>query len=189
MAPAAPDPDRLLKQYRAYLRLVMRHALDRRLQAKVDLSGVVQKTLLEANQQLSDLSGWTDGEQTAWLRQAFQNNLRDEVQKFKTRKRDVDRECSLDAALEQSSTRLAACLMAEQSSPSQRAIRQEQLLQIAEALEQLSADQREAVELHYVRGWNTDEVARHLGRSKEAVAMLLVRGVAALRELVGGRDT
>src|SRR5262249_4524148 len=39
-----------------------------------------------------------------------------------------------------------------------------------------------AVELRYLRGCRVAEVARQMGRSKEAVAKLLLRGVARLRE-------
>ena len=98
--------------------------------------------------------------------------------------RDVAREQPLEAALERSSARLEAWLAADQSSPSQRAIRHEQLLRLAEALAQLPADQRTAVELHHLRGCPVAEVARQMGRSDGAVGALLVRGLKKLRELL-----
>jgi RNA polymerase sigma-70 factor, ECF subfamily len=55
---------------------------------------------------------------------------------------------------------------------------------LAEALEQLTDVQRQAVELHYLRGWRLEEIANHLGRGKSAVAGLLHRGLDKLREFL-----
>src|SRR5258708_8558309 len=126
--------------------------LDPSLQGRVDLSGVVQQTLLEAHQALDQWRKWDEPRQLAWLRRALANNLTDEVRKLGTAIRDVSRECSLETALEQSSTRLEAWLASEESSPPERAIRNEQLLRLAEALEQLPDDQRKAAELHHLPG-------------------------------------
>jgi RNA polymerase sigma-70 factor, ECF subfamily len=94
----------------------------------------------------------------------------------------VARERSLEAALADSSSRLEAWLAADQSSPSQHALREEQLLRMAKALAALPETQRQAVELHHLRGWSLDEIARHLGTSKPAVAGLLHRGMKSLRQ-------
>jgi RNA polymerase sigma-70 factor (ECF subfamily) len=103
-------------------------------------------------------------------------------------KRDVARERSLDATLDESSCRLSAWLAAEQSSPSQRAVKGEQLLDLATAVAQLPDDQRDAVVLHHLQGWSLAELAGHLGRSQPAVAGLLHRGLKKLRELLQERE-
>ena len=79
-------------------------------------------------------------------------------------------------------------LVADQSSPPEQAARQEQLLQLAEALARLPEDQRRAVEMRHLRGGTVAEVAGEMGRSKEAVAKLLLRGVARLRQLLTDSD-
>jgi RNA polymerase sigma-70 factor (ECF subfamily) len=67
-------------------------------------------------------------------------------------------------------------------------MRHEELLALAEALTRLSPDQRQAVELHHLKGCPLAEVADHLGRSKAAVAQLLFRGLKRLRELLSERE-
>lgn len=101
---------------------------------------------------------------------------------FGREKRDVARERSLEAALEASSIRLRAWLAADESSPSQRADRNEQMLRLADALAELPEAQREAVVLHYWQEWTVAAIAEHLGRTPAAVAGLLKRGLQALRQ-------
>lgn len=181
MADAADRPGDGLECYREYLRLLARLQLDGRLRGKVDLSGVVQQTLLEAHQALGRFPERGHDLTVSWLRQILANNLRDEVRKYATAARDAARERSLEAALDASSSQLDAWLAAEQSSPSQRAERNEQLLALADALAQLPEDQRLAVELHHLQGRPLAEVAGQLDRSKGAVAALLFRALKHLR--------
>jgi RNA polymerase sigma-70 factor (ECF subfamily) len=182
MDPAASVRERELERFREFLSLLARLQLDPRLRGKLDLSGVVQQTLLEAHQAFGQLRAWDESRRAAWLRKALAHNLTDEVRKLRTAGRDVAREQPLEVALERSSARLEAWLAADQSTPSQRAVRQEQLLRLAEALAQLPIDQRTAVELHHLRGYAVAEVARQMGRGEGAVGALLVRGLKKLRE-------
>src|ERR1051325_5117299 len=60
-----------LERFRAYLRLLARLHLDRRLQGKLDPSDLVQQTLFEAYRSAQKLTGRSDAEKAAWLRQAL----------------------------------------------------------------------------------------------------------------------
>jgi RNA polymerase sigma-70 factor (ECF subfamily) len=182
MAPdsAAPQPD--FERYREYLSLLARLQVAQRFQAKIDLSGVVQMTLWEAHRAMDQLRGQAEGQRVAWLRRILVNNLADELRKLGAAKRDVARERSLEVALEDSSSKLEAFLAAEQSSPSVKAIRQEQLLNMARALATLPENQRMAVELHHLKSLPLADIAQEMKLSKPAVAGLLHRGLKNLRQ-------
>jgi RNA polymerase sigma-70 factor (ECF subfamily) len=123
----------------------------------------------------------TDAETAAWLRSILSHNLADVLRKLAAQKRDTRRERSLDAALDQSASRLEQWLAAEQSSPSQHAVRQEELLRMVESLAALPEGQRRAIELHHLQGMALTEIAALLGTTKAAVAGLLHRGLKTLR--------
>jgi RNA polymerase sigma-70 factor (ECF subfamily) len=171
-----------LERFRSYLRLLARLHLDPRLRGKLDPSDLVQQTFLQAYQAWRQFRGTTEAELAGWLRQILARNLAHATRDLGRARRDVSRERSLEAALEQSSAQLEALLAVEQSSPSQQVERQEQLLRLAGALEQLPEAQREAVVLQYWRGWSLAQIGAHLGRSPEAVAGLLKRGLKQLRQ-------
>ncbi|MDA9778611.1 sigma-70 family RNA polymerase sigma factor [Rubripirellula sp.] len=176
-----------LEEYREYLGLLGRLQLDDMLAGKVDVSGVVQMTPLEAGQ-----GGWgqlAENERAAWLRRIFANNLLDEIRKFRTQARDVDREFSIHQ-VEQSASSVHQWWAAQQSSPSQRAIREEQELRLVKAMSCLPAEQCEAIELRHLQGLQLDDIARRMNRSKGAVAALIYRGTTRLRELLSkeGRE-
>lgn len=170
-----------LERFRAYLRLLARLQWHPRLQSMLDPSDIVQQTMLQAYQALGQFRGSRDSELAAWLRQILARNLARAVRDWHREKRDLTKDRSLEAALEQSSSRLEAWLAAEQSSPSQRADRQEQAILLADALETLPEPQREALLLHYWQGCSLAEIGRQLSRSSAAVAGLLHRGLKQLR--------
>lgn len=188
MDPGGPVLQRTPEDYRAYLQHVARLRLDPRLQGKLDAADMVQQTLLEACQAPGPFPGGLEAEEKAWLRRILLRNLANAVRDLCRQKRDVQRERSLEEALEASSARLAALSAADQSSPSEQAIRNEEVLRLEESLEALPEMQRQAVVLRHFHGWSLSEISRHLQRTPSAVAGLLHRGLAHLHELLKEPD-
>jgi RNA polymerase sigma-70 factor (ECF subfamily) len=183
MDPRADAAERPLEGYRDYLRLLARLQLDPRLRAKLDASDVAQQAILQAHQGRAQFRGSTEGEWLAWLRAILANVLACAARRFDTRARELGRERPL-AALDLSSSRLECLLAADQTSPSERAVRVEELLRFARALAQLPEDQRTVVELHHLKGLPLADVAGQMGRTRPAVVGLLYRGLKRLRELL-----
>ena len=126
-----------LERCREYLCLLARLHLDHRLQGKLDPADIVQQTLMKAHEKRSQFRGRSDAELVAWLRQILVNNLAEAGRRFGAESRNVSRERSLEASLEESSARLESWLAADQSSPSQRFMRHEQGVRLANALAEL----------------------------------------------------
>src|SRR5262249_5498236 len=158
---AVNDLGRILEGFRESSRLLARLQLRANLAGKIDLSGVVQQTLLEAYQARD---GFPSGaaQQAAWLRRALANSLTDEVRRLGPRGQERVEERSLEQALETSPARLEAWLACEAPTPGGAAAHQEQLALLAEALLDLPEDQRVAVELHHLQGMTLADVGQRL---------------------------
>jgi RNA polymerase sigma-70 factor (ECF subfamily) len=178
---------RLLETYRRYLALLARVQIGQRLQGKVDASDVVQETFLEAHQNFPRFRGGSEAEFVAWLRQILAGNLADLLRRYLGAKgRDVRLEREIQDAFDRSSILLDRGLVAQQSSPSQQAVRREQAVILADALEQLPDDYRDVLVLRHLEGLSFPEVARRMGRSLDSVEKLWMRGLARLRQIMGG---
>lgn len=183
-----PTPELGPDRFRDYLCLLARVQLDPRWRAKVDPSDVVQQTLLKAHQAREQFRGTSPAEEAAWLRRILANTLANVFRDLGRDKRDAGRERSLEQALDDSSARLEAWLVADQPSPSEEAMRHEQLLQLTAALERLPDDQREAVVLRHCQGRSVQAIAEQMGRSLPSVASLLRRGLKQLRQQLPAGD-
>jgi RNA polymerase sigma-70 factor (ECF subfamily) len=174
-----------LERYRPLLKLQTRQMeLDPRLQRRFDGSDVVQEALLKAPVKLDQFRGRTEAELVQWLYEILASTLVDEVRKAHRRKRDLALERSLVAAVGESSARLEAYLADQNPTPATRAERQDVLVRVARALEQLPEDQRDVVLLRDVQGHAVAEIAARLARTEKSVAGLLLRGRARLRQLL-----
>jgi RNA polymerase sigma-70 factor, ECF subfamily len=180
----ACEPGRSIEDYRDYLLLLVRLQLGSGLRAKLDASDVVQQAILHAHERQTQFRGSTEGEWLAWLRAILANALAAASRRLRTQARDPSRERSLDAELEHSAARIESLLAADQTSPSERVVRGEEMVRLAQAIALLPEDQRRVVELHYLKGLTVADVAAQIGRTRPAAVGLLFRGLKRLRELL-----
>ena len=175
------EGDFALERFREQLRSLVRLRVRPYLRTRIDLSGVVQQTLLEAHR--APLPEHADDRQVmeGWLKKLLARNLIDTLRWHFAIKRDIRRERSMMSAGEASSVRLTETLMAEQSSPSRSLIRAESFQEVRLALRDLPEDQRQVLELHYLEGLSLQQLSQRLERSPSAVAGLLSRGMKTLR--------
>jgi RNA polymerase sigma-70 factor (ECF subfamily) len=173
-----------LDRYRSGLRLLARAVLDK-YRLDDDPSDLVQQTLLEAHRDLGQFRGSTEQELSAWLRRALRNNVRDACAKAHAQKHGHGRVFS-EADVASSFHRPEELVTAPDSSPSERAAREEELYRLAEAIERLPEQQRQAISLKDLAGLSLRETADQMGVTDAALAGLLYRGRQRLHELLGG---
>ena len=171
----------LFDRYRPLLRARADESLGVDLQARVDASDVIQQTCLSANGSIKQFQGTTEPEFVQWLLRILERNVLDAAAyERKAAKRAVDREVADSAPLR--------LFEDKQTSPSQRAIRGEQVSILKEAIAQLPQDQREAVQIKFMEQATLAETARRMGKTEDAVSGLLRRGILKLNDLLTDLD-
>jgi RNA polymerase sigma-70 factor (ECF subfamily) len=203
MAAEDPDTDHLLEEAKrgdveARQRLLVRHQerlrqlialrMDRRLAARLDPSDVVQETLAEAIQRLSDYLRHGSLPFYPWLRQLALDRLAELHRRhIQTRKRSVMREQRWTPALpDESVLDLAQRLMTRGSSPSARLLRAEQRDRVQAALARLADNDREVLVLRHLEQLPVRDIAAVLGISEAAVYTRHLRALERLRRLLEG---
>jgi RNA polymerase sigma-70 factor (ECF subfamily) len=159
------------------------------LRGKVDSSDVVQESLLHAHRAKDQYRGTVDAQLHVWLRTILANKLNDAVRAWSRQRRDANLELSLQESLDRSSARLEGVLAGSDPSPSHCVSLAEQLVCLARALDSLPEEQRQAVELHHLKGCTVAETAALMGKTRPAVAGLLRRGLIVLRERLRSQDS
>jgi RNA polymerase sigma-70 factor (ECF subfamily) len=177
------DATEALEPYRKYLRVLAELHLDHRLRGKLDASDVVQQTMLRAYSAAGSLRNPQPEVLVAWLRRILASTLADMVKHYERDKRDVglERSLEIEADLDRSASGFASWLAADQTSPSRKAERNEELLRLVDALAELPETMREVVVLKHCQNWTLQQIADRIGRTVPAVASLLRRGLEELR--------
>jgi len=173
----------LFARCRNYLAVVARAQVESWLRAKADASDLVQETLVEANRDLPQFRGTTEGEWLAWLRQILSRNAADFVRRYRgTDKRQQRLEVPLAPLPDHSS--LAAGIEPRDTgeTPTQQIMRLEREIQIADAITRLEPDYQEIIILRNLERLPFEEVAQRMNRSRPAAQMLWMRAVRKLQE-------
>ncbi len=100
-------------------------------------------------------------------------------------KRSAAREVSMDGRADGDNPfGFINLLVASLTSPSQAFSRDQRGIQLQEAVEALSEEQRVALRLRYVDGWPTRDIAQRLNKSDGAIRVLLSRTLAQLQTIL-----
>jgi RNA polymerase sigma-70 factor (ECF subfamily) len=171
----------LLELYRAALHQLAERQLDGQVAARVDASDMIQQTFLEAHRSFGQFLGREAGQWAAWLQAILEHNIAGAIRDHALlQKRSVRREQSLDQPRGgESGTKPG--LDAGYTTPREKAMRVEEAVRLARALDALPPDQREAVRLRHLEGWALADIARRLNRTPSATAGLIKRGMQTLR--------
>lgn len=187
--PESEGPEQVdaeIARYRDYLTLLARLQFDGGIRARLDPSDIVQQTLLEAHRDRDRFVGEHSAQRAGWLRKILARNLVNASRDERRQKRDVRIERSMEQSLEYSSARLGSCIAADQTSPSERVARDEELLLLVEGLMELPETEREVIIRRLWQGQTIQAVSEALDLSEYLVAQNLRRGLEELRRRMNG---
>jgi RNA polymerase sigma-70 factor (ECF subfamily) len=173
--------DQLCKVYGERVRRIVRLRMGRELRPKLDSMDLVQDALVSALGGLGQFTYKNEGDFLRWLAKIAQNTLRDNIDKLYTDKRDVRKEVR---AVNNERTTAGAFVAnagpVDSTTPSVIMSRKEDLDRLEKAIDRLKPEHREVVVLTKIEGLSYKEIGRKLGKSADAVGMLLSRAMVAL---------
>ena len=173
--------NQLCSVYGERVRRIIRFRLDQKLRSKLDSVDVVQDALILALGGLKDFTYRSEGDFLRWLSRIAENKLHDIFKKFHADKRDIRKEISFKQ--EGSNTDdwfYDAAGPVSITTPSVIMRKKEALDRLEKALDTLKPEYKEVIVLKKIEGLSHAEIADRLGKSTNAVPMLLFRAMAAL---------
>jgi RNA polymerase sigma-70 factor (ECF subfamily) len=171
---------RLLERHRGRLRSCVARRIDRRTAARFDLSDVVQETLVDAGRRLPEYLRDRPVGFFPWLNQLARQRLIDlRRTHLGSQKRSVIREQArepgaFDDVLDN--------IPGDDTSPSGRAIRDEEHGRLRAIIDQLAERDREILDLRYGENLPFHEIAERLDVGLGAVKMRHLRAIERLHE-------
>lgn len=178
------DESALNKLYRAYVervRWMVRINMSKELRAKLESMDLVQDALIHALQGLGDFTYKNEGDFVRWLSKIAQNALRDNLDKLHADKRDIRKEVALGGyGPTTGGRRLGAPVPIDRTTPSVIMSKKEDLAKLENAIDVLKPEYREVILLTKIEGLSYREIGDKLGKSADAVRMLVSRAMAAL---------
>jgi RNA polymerase sigma-70 factor (ECF subfamily) len=182
----------LFQRDRDRLRRLVELRIDARLQGRVDASDVLQEAFLDAADRVEAYLRRADLPVFLWLRLVVCERLAVVHRRHLGAKmRDAGQEVSLyrRPLPQASSAALASMLLGRLTSPSDAAIRAEQVIRVQEALNALEPLDREVLALRHFEQLSRAETAQALGISEEAGAKRYLRAMRRLKSaLAMGQD-
>ena len=182
----AQDGDRtalnqLYKVYAERVRWIVRFRISKELRSKLESMDLVQDTLLHALGGLDDFTYKNEGDFIRWLSKIAENELRGSLKKLHADKRDIRKEIRFSTYRPiTGSGFVGAPVPVEATTPSVIMSKKEDLSKLEKAIDQLKPEYREVIILAKIDGLSYKEIGEKLGKSEEAVGMLLSRAMIAL---------
>ena len=178
----------MFSRHREQLRLMVHLRLDRRLQARIDSSDVLQEAYIDAAGRYAEYRQKPTMPEFLWLRFLVGQRLMIlHRQHLGVKARAAGRDVSLfhGPLPEAASESLAAQLLGHLTSPSQAAMRAELQVRLQEVLNTMDEIDREVLALRHFEQLSNVEVAQVLGLQPRAASARYIRAIRRLKQILG----
>ena len=178
--------DQLYGRYYDRMVAVVRLRMGTKLRAKMESMDVVQEAFLASLNGLKTFSYRGEGAFFHWLCKVIENRIRDLVERFGAQKRDPAKEVPLWPGRSSAESVFGPISdLAVSASPASEAALREETQRLEKAIDTLSEQQREALLLVRYEQLAFDEAASVMGKTPDAVRMLVGRAIVALAKSLG----
>ncbi len=178
------DKSALNQLYRVYMervRWMLRLRMSKELRSKLESMDLVQDTLIHALNGLDDFTYKNEGDFLRWLSKIAENELRGSLKKLHADKRDIRKEVQLDNyGLTTTGGVVGTPGPIQATTPSVIMSRKEDLDKLEKAIDDLKPEYKKVIVLAKIDGLSYKEIGERLGKSVDAVGMLLSRAIVAL---------
>ena len=175
----------LFRRYRPKIKRMISVRMDTRMSGRIDPSDVVQDTFLTAHKKLKDYLAEQPVAFYPWLRKIAWERLIDLQRKhIVSARRSVHREFGSQNFGEESRSKLVDQLVRSETGPLQHAARKELGERVDQALDSLSASDREVLVLRMLEQLSIRDTADVIGISVEAIKKRQARALLRLRQFL-----
>jgi RNA polymerase sigma-70 factor (ECF subfamily) len=165
----------LFRKYSRRLAVLIHYKLGAELRGSREVDDILQETLLRAFRDIGRFHYRTPGSFLSWLSSIADHVIVDAARYEGRERRRAEEVVPLSQGPEPADTKTPSRLLAQKES----------VARLLERLDALPEDYRRAILLAKIEGLSTAELAERMGKSREAVALLVHRAVKRFRELAG----
>ncbi len=178
-----PALEQLCSVYGERVRRIIRLRMGGEIRHRLDSMDLVQDAMVSALGGLKDFTYKNEGDFLRWLARIIQNQLRDNLDKIYTNKRDIRKEVRIENyGPTTSGGFIGNPGPIQATTPSVIMSKKEDLDKLEKAIDQLKPDYREVIVLAKIDGLSYKEIADKLGKTIDSVAHLLSRAMLALTD-------
>ncbi len=173
--------EKLCKVYGERVHWIVRFRMGGEIRSKLDSMDLVQDAFVLALKNLGDFTYRNEGDFLRWLSKIAENRIRDNVKKLHADKRNIRKEVSLRNRVSTTQGSLVgAPVPVATTTPSVVISKREELSRLDKAIDELKPEYREAIILKKIEGLSYKEIGDRLGKSTDAVGMLVSRAMISL---------